>query len=102
MYVDVNGWHLYLKDMKGFPLGLANAFALQISGGERASDALVEATLKKVAVKARPGPHPPLHPTPLPPPPLCSPAQLPPPPAAPPVRPPRSSAAGRRLSRFWT
>jgi hypothetical protein len=51
IYVDIAGWHLFLRDMK-YDVGLANAIAARTAsnGGKISSDD-VTAILKKVAVK---------------------------------------------------
>ena len=50
IYVDVNDWHLYLKDMKGMSAGLSRAIAVKVQGGDRVDEAMVEGILKKVAI----------------------------------------------------
>ena len=50
VYVDVAGWHLYLKDAKLAP-AVASALAAKVSGGKAPSEADVRDTCAKIPVR---------------------------------------------------
>ena len=51
VYADVNGWHLFLRDMSSYHIGLARALAAKIELEGRADERDVVDILKKVPVK---------------------------------------------------